>query len=89
MYPLAFYVILCYTIRDAIKIVKAQGGSSMKVELPMFHNAFYVRNTRKEHLSCLDGLPQGSNMDFYDYEFDKDGAITVIHKKVHLYNLTK
>ena len=46
------------------------------------HNAFYVRNTRQEKLSCLDGLPQGTDMDMYDYEFGEDGALKVIHKKV-------
>ena len=61
----------------------------MKVELPMFHNAFYVRNRRKEDLSCLDGLPQGTDMDLYDYEFDGDGGLEVIHKKVYSDNLTK
>lgn len=49
---------------------------------PIIHNAFYTRNTRKENLSCLDGLPQGPDMDMYDYEFDKDGELIAIHKKV-------
>lgn len=46
------------------------------------HNAFYTRNERKESLNCLDGLPQGADMDMYDFEFDKDGAIIAIHKKI-------
>lgn len=46
------------------------------------HNAFYTRNERKESLKCLDGLPQSADMDMYDFEFDKDGALTAIHKKV-------
>lgn len=54
----------------------------MKPQLPMIRNAFYVRNTRKENLRCLDGLPQGADMDMYDYTFDEDGALKVIHKKV-------
>ena len=53
------------------------------------HEAFYVRNTRKENLACLDGLPQGSDMNMYDYEFDKDGALTAIHKLVNPDELTK
>lgn len=46
------------------------------------HNAFYTRNTRKENLRCLDGLPQSADMDIYDYEFDEDGALMTIYKKV-------
>lgn len=46
------------------------------------HNAFYTRNKRKENLGCLDGLPQNADMDMYDYEFDEDGALTTIYKKV-------
>ena len=53
------------------------------------HEAFYVRNTRKENLACLDGLPQGSDMNMYDYEFDEDGALTAIHKQVNPDELTK
>lgn len=52
-----------------------------KGKYSIIHNAFYTRNTRKENLSCLDGLPQGSDMDMYDYEFDKDGGLIAIHKK--------
>ncbi len=50
--------------------------------LPMIRNAFYTRNTRKENLACLYGLPQGADLDMYDFEFDEDGAIKAIHKKV-------
>ena len=45
------------------------------------HNAFYTRNERKESLSSLFGMSQGSDMDMYDFEFDKDGALLVIHQK--------
>lgn len=45
------------------------------------HNAFFTRNERKESLSCLFGLSQGSDMNMYDYEFDKDGTLIVIHMK--------
>lgn len=44
------------------------------------HNAFYTRNERKESLSSLFGMSQGSDMDMYDFEFDKDGSLLVIHK---------
>lgn len=44
------------------------------------HNAFYTRNERRESLNSLFGLSQGSDMDMYDFEFDKDGALLVIHK---------
>lgn len=49
---------------------------------PIIHNAFYTRNTRKENLSSLFGLSQGTDMDMYDYEFGKDGELIAIHKKV-------
>lgn len=55
-----------------------------KKTLPIIHNAFYVPNTRKEKLNCLDGLPQGLDMDMYDYDFDENGALTGIHKKVNI-----
>ncbi|MDE5830746.1 MAG: hypothetical protein K2H53_03610 [Clostridia bacterium] len=58
----------------------------MKVKLPMIHNAFYVSNTRKENLKCLDGLLWGADMDMYDYEFDEDGALEAIHKRLTLVN---
>ena len=35
------------------------------------HNSFYVRNQRKENLNCLFGMSQGTDMNMYDYEFDK------------------
>lgn len=54
----------------------------MTVKLPMIHNAFYTRNTRRENLKCLDGLPQGPDMDMYDYEWNVDGGLKAIHKKV-------
>ncbi len=44
------------------------------------HNAFYTRNERKESLNNLFGMPQGSDMDMYDFEFDKDGSLLVIYK---------
>ncbi len=56
----------------------------MKRELPIIHNAFYVRNTRKENLKCLDGLPQNIDMDMYDFEFDEDGGIKAIQKNVYV-----
>lgn len=49
---------------------------------PIIHNSFYVRNTRKENLSTLFGLSQGTDMDMYDYEFGPGGKLKVIHKKV-------
>ena len=55
----------------------------MERKLPTIRNAFYVRNTRKENLKCLDGLPQGCDMPRYDYEFDEDGALVSIHKLVN------
>ena len=42
-------------------------------------NSFFVRNTRKEKLSTLFGMSQGTDMDMYDYEFNKEGELTVIH----------
>ncbi len=61
----------------------AQGGRGMseKGKYSIIHNAFYTRNTRKENLACLDGLPQGPDMDMYDYELDEEGALIKIHKK--------
>lgn len=47
------------------------------------HNSFYLRNHRKENLANLFGIPQGTDMDMYDYEFDENGALKVIYKKVH------
>ena len=55
----------------------------MQKGLPIIHNSFYTRNTRKEKLHCLDGLPWNKDMDMYDYEFDENGALTVVHKKVY------
>ena len=31
-------------------------------------------------MSSLFGMSQGSDMDMYDFEFDKDGSLLVIHK---------
>lgn len=45
------------------------------------HNAFYTRNEREESLNCLYGLPQGADMDMFDFEFDENGALIAIHKK--------
>ncbi|MCM1256277.1 MAG: hypothetical protein NC307_00290 [Roseburia sp.] len=42
------------------------------------HNAFYTRNERKESLNSLFGLSKGSDMDIYNFEFDKDGSLIVI-----------
>lgn len=55
----------------------------MKKTLPIVRNAFYVRNTRKENLKCLDGLPQSSEMDMYDFEFHENGEIKAVHKKIY------
>lgn len=43
------------------------------------HNAFYTRNERKESLSCLFGMLQGSDLDMYDFEFNEDGSLKIIH----------
>lgn len=45
----------------------------------MHHNSFFVRNQRVENLGSLFGMNQGTDMDMYDYEFDKEGQLTVIH----------
>ena len=44
------------------------------------HNAFYTRNDRKESLSSLFGMSQGTDMNMYDFEFDKNGLLIAIHK---------
>lgn len=48
----------------------------------VIHNAFYTRNTRKENLKCLYGLPQNPDMDMYDFEFYEDGRLKTIIRKV-------
>lgn len=47
----------------------------------IIHNSFFVRNQRVENLNSLFGLEQGTDMDMYDYEFDKEGKILVLHTK--------
>lgn len=48
------------------------------------HNSFYVRNQRKEKLSSLWGMSQGTDMDMYDYEFNPDGSLKKIIKIHHV-----
>ncbi len=48
----------------------------------LIHNAFYVRNTREENLNNLYGLPQSSDMDMWDYEFDEKGQLIKMHNKL-------
>ncbi len=43
------------------------------------HNSFFTRNERVEHLSTTFGMSQGTDMDMYDYDFNKNGQIKVIH----------
>lgn len=47
----------------------------------LIHNSFFVRNQREEHLSSLFGMDQGTDMDMYDYEFDKENQLTIIHSE--------
>lgn len=47
----------------------------------LIHNSFFVRNQRKENLSSLFGMDQGTDMDMYDYEFSKEGQFTVIRSQ--------
>lgn len=47
----------------------------------LIHNSFFVRNQRKENLSSLFGMDQGTDMDMYDYEFDKENQLTIIHSE--------
>lgn len=45
------------------------------------HNSFFTRNERVERLSTTFGMSQGTDMDMYDYDFDKEQQIEVIHVK--------
>lgn len=47
----------------------------------LIHNSFFVRNQRKENLSSLFAMDQGTDMDMYDYEISKEGGLTVIHSQ--------
>lgn len=44
----------------------------------VLHNSFYVPNQREENLNCLYGLPQGTDMDMFDYEFTPNGELKTI-----------
>lgn len=46
----------------------------------VIHNQQPSRNHRKENLASLFGMSQGTDMDMYDYDFDENGALEVIHK---------
>lgn len=48
---------------------------------PIQHNSFFTRNERVEHLSTTFGMSQGTDMDMYNYDFNKKGQIEVIHIK--------
>ena len=49
----------------------------------LIHNAFYLRNTRKEYLNCLYGLPQSPDMEIWDqFEFDEKGQLIKMRNKL-------
>lgn len=49
----------------------------------LIHNAFYLRNTRKENLNCLYGLPQSPDMEIWDqFEFDEKGQLIKMRNKL-------
>lgn len=53
----------------------------------ILHNSFYVPNQREENLNCLYGLPQSTDLDMYDYEFNPDGSLKTIILKEEAFQL--
>ncbi len=47
----------------------------------VIHNQQPSRNHRKENLTSLFGMSQGTDMDMYDYDFGEKGVLKVIHKE--------
>lgn len=45
----------------------------------VIHNSFYLPNHRKENLASLFEMSQGTDMNMYDFDFDENGALEVIH----------